>query len=311
MMRIMAALAAATSLVGGASEAMALTRTEAMQLYAAGGFPISADGDHPTNRCGTKASPRITFVDMNGDKRKEALFIDQSPCYKQDGRWYAIATQQPDGRWRRVLEGEGSIAAAGTSHAGWFVLNATSRGKVSRLHFDGTAYRPANSQSAAAAPAAPSSSSTGPAAKDRPVAVGNMDRDKAIFLAAGFKRVGGHWESGCNDGNAGGVSYEPGSISEIRDLNGDGRPDAVVIEGSAMCYGMAGQAFWLLSQQADGAWKLLYQQIGIPDFQKSKGVGGWPDIVIGGPGFCFPVVRWNGKTYALNRREYEGKPCSR
>ena len=36
---------------------------------------------------------------------------------------------------------------------------------------------------------------------------------------------------------------------------------------------------------------------------------GWPDIQVGGPGFCFPVLRWNGKEYILNRHEYEGKPC--
>ena len=32
---------------------------------------------------------------------------------------------------------------------------------------------------------------------------------------------------------------------------------------------------------------------------------------MGGPGFCFPVWRWNGKAYALNRFEYEGKRCKR
>ena len=37
--------------------------------------------------------------------------------------------------------------------------------------------------------------------------------------------------------------------------------------------------------------------------------GGWPDIQMGGPGFCFPVWRWNGSAYALNRFEYEGKRC--
>lgn len=32
---------------------------------------------------------------------------------------------------------------------------------------------------------------------------------------------------------------------------------------------------------------------------------GWPDISVGGPGFCFPVGRWNGKKYKLHRFEYE------
>lgn len=36
---------------------------------------------------------------------------------------------------------------------------------------------------------------------------------------------------------------------------------------------------------------------------------GWPDISVGGPGFCFPVERWNGKEYKLHRFEYEGKRC--
>jgi hypothetical protein len=44
-------------------------------------------------------------------------------------------------------------------------------------------------------------------------------------------------------------------------------------------------------------------------FLTTKGVGGWPDIEIGGPGFCFPVERWNGKQYVLHRYEYEGKRC--
>ena len=47
----------------------------------------------------------------------------------------------------------------------------------------------------------------------------------------------------------------------------------------------------------------------MPDFLKTKGAAGWPDISLGGPGFCFPVVRWNGKAYVNQRLEYEGKPC--
>ena len=53
----------------------------------------------------------------------------------------------------------------------------------------------------------------------------------------------------------------------------------------------------------------MHDETAMPDFLATKGVGGWPDIEMGGPGFCFPVWRWNGKAYALNRFEYEGKPC--
>lgn len=130
----------------------------------------------------------------------------------------------------------------------------------------------------------------------------------AIFKAAGFKYVRRQWESGCNDPSAG-APYEPGSISEIRDINGDGRPEAVVTEGGSYCYGNTGMAFWLLSKQTSGGWKLIHSETGMPQFLTTKGMGGWPDISVGGLGFCFPVMRWNGKAYALHRREYEGRRC--
>lgn len=130
----------------------------------------------------------------------------------------------------------------------------------------------------------------------------------AIFKAAGFTRRGGAWKSGNCDG-AESESYSPGTIETYRDLNGDGRPEAVVIEGGAICYGMTGMHFWLLSKQAAGGWKLMAEQTAMPDFLPRKGVGGWPDIQLGGPGFCFPILRWNGKAYANHRHEYEGKPC--
>lgn len=130
----------------------------------------------------------------------------------------------------------------------------------------------------------------------------------AIFKSAGFVQRGKIWHSpdcGARDDAA----YTPGAVESFADINGDGRPDAVVTESSAMCYGNTGSAFWIVSQQPGGAWKLMTNDIGIATFLKTKGVGGWPDLEVGGPGFCFPVLRWNGREYAPNRREYEGKPC--
>jgi hypothetical protein len=68
----------------------------------------------------------------------------------------------------------------------------------------------------------------------------------------------------------------------------------------------------MMQRTAAGGWNTLYQSPGIPEFLPTKGVGGWPDIVLGGPGFCFPVVRYNGKTYA-NHRQKEEQPgaCTR
>ncbi|MGC3943855.1 MAG: hypothetical protein QM762_04830 [Chryseolinea sp.] len=71
-------------------------------------------------------------------------------------------------------------------------------------------------------------------------------------------------------------------------------PDAVITEGGAMCYGMTGQSFWLVSKQADGTWKLILNEVAIPTFLQRRAApgiaGGWPDVELGGPGFCFPSL---------------------
>jgi hypothetical protein len=131
--------------------------------------------------------------------------------------------------------------------------------------------------------------------------------EAAIFKAAGFTRATDKWHSDCDQPDSG--SYEPGEIETYRDLNGDGQPEAVVTEGGSYCYGNTGAGFWLLSKQPAGMWKVLYQSQGIAEFLPTTGVAKMPDISVGGPGFCFMVVRWNGKEFVKNRFEYEGKPC--
>ena len=126
----------------------------------------------------------------------------------------------------------------------------------------------------------------------------------AIYKAAGAVQRGGRWLLCAEDPQTQGAS-----IDEFRDLNGDGRPEAVVSEGGTFCNGHAGIGFVLLSQGADGGWTRMTGGPGIPEFLKTTGKDGWPDVSIGGPGFCFPVERWNGSEYALHRHEYEGKAC--
>lgn len=129
----------------------------------------------------------------------------------------------------------------------------------------------------------------------------------ALFKAAGFTRRGAQWRSDCDD--PGTPSYEAGAIETYRDLNGDGRPEAVLTEGGTYCYGNTGTRFWLLSKQSNGQWKLLHSSEGIAEFLPTRGAQNMPDLSVGGPGFCFPVLRWNGKAYGQQRFEYEGKPC--
>jgi hypothetical protein len=133
--------------------------------------------------------------------------------------------------------------------------------------------------------------------------------DRAIYRAAGFTFSKGAWRSDCDD--PGTLTYSGGMIERIGDLNGDGLPEVLVTEGGTYCYGNTGTGFWLLAGQPGGKWKLMLRSMGIVEVLKTRGVGRWPDISIGGPGFCFLVRRWNGKTYAEHRFEYEGKRCRR
>lgn len=129
---------------------------------------------------------------------------------------------------------------------------------------------------------------------------------EAAFKAAGFAKAGGVWRS-CDD--PGTASYTPGAIESVADVNGDGLPEAVITESSMFCYGNQGSSYVVVSKQGPGRWRRMTAGSGMVTFLKTKGVGGWPDIEIGGPGFCFPVERWNGRAYARVRFEYEGKPC--
>lgn len=127
----------------------------------------------------------------------------------------------------------------------------------------------------------------------------------AAFKAAGFRKAGAQWRK-CEDPTA---SSGQGMIAEVRDVNGDGRPEAVITEGGTFCYGHTGAGFSVVSKQRDGSWKLMTSGTGIATFLPTKGAGGWPDIEVGGPGFCFPVERWNGRAYKQHRYQYEGKSC--
>ena len=129
--------------------------------------------------------------------------------------------------------------------------------------------------------------------------------EAAALKAAGFKLTGKQWHK-CDDASP---SYVAGRIEEVRDLNGDGRLDALITERSDNCYGNTGAAYSLVSQQANGTWKLMAEGMGMVTFLSTKGVGGWPDMEVGGPGFCFPVLRWDGSKYVLRGHQYEGKPC--
>src|SRR6185295_15081238 len=80
-----------------------MSKAETAQLYTAAGFSIL--NDRPVNRCGKPAKPRVTLVDINGDKRPEALFIDaDAQCYAPSGRYFAVLTKEGT-TWRSIVGG--------------------------------------------------------------------------------------------------------------------------------------------------------------------------------------------------------------
>ena len=134
------------------------------------------------------------------------------------------------------------------------------------------------------------------------------DADRAgAFQAAGFSQVAGDWRS-CEAPEE--SIYTPGQIEQIGDLNGDGLPEVIISEGSTFCYGGDEVGFSLVSKLADSSWKRILASPGVPTILEQKGAQGWPDIEIGGQGFCFPVQRWNGSEYAINRFQYDGQVCN-
>lgn len=133
-----------------------------------------------------------------------------------------------------------------------------------------------------------------------------IERD-ATFRAAGFAKRGNGWTN-CDGNGEGRLDDAWVDGGAIRDLNGDGSAEVVIVDSGIACHGMTGQGYIILTSTPRG-WKMIHSNSGIPSFLAAKGVGGWQDIEVGGPGSCFPVLRWGGKEYALLRHQYEGKAC--
>lgn len=93
-----------------------------------------------------------------------------------------------------------------------------------------------------------------------------------------------------------------GARADILDLNGDGTPEVRLTYGNGCLSGYTGSSI-LLFIRRDGAW---VANLGFPaavaEPLETSNLG-WPDLLIGGPGFCFPVWRWNGSEYDYDHDE--------
>jgi hypothetical protein len=271
-----------------------LAPADALQLAQAAGFRYV--NNELLNVCGKPAAPRFAFLDLNGDGRPEAVVIDNNAgCYGPPGDWFSILVRGSNGQWRALLREVGTVQWERTRSRGW--LDAWIKTVCDGIwHFNGVTYVPAKdcTPRRAAASAAPPASA--PAATSPPAAAGALSgaEQSAVMRTAGFVQRGGAWR-GCEGETT--ASIEAG---DIRDLNGDGRPEVIVTDSGTACYGMTGQGFVLLTRAQSGQWRKLFASPGIPEFLATS-ANGWPELEVGGPGFCAQVLRWNGRTYAFHR----------
>lgn len=269
---------------------------EGVQIFEAAGFKMGRGT--AINLCGTPATPKFTFLDLNGDGSPEAVATDKNPsCYDGPGDWFTIVAKGRDGRWRSIARDSATITWEPTRTAGWLDARVTSN--CPRIwKWAGDGYVRPN----ACLPEI-TTSATGEASTS--VGVTAADKTAALRATGGFVPRGGKWvdaESGQCE-----AFIEP---ERIRDLNGDGKLEIVVTASGSFCYGNTGQGYYLMQKTPAGTWRAIDSNTGIPTFLSSRGAGGWQDIEVGGPGFCFPIVRFNGKTYQqLRMKEYEPGAC--
>ena len=81
------------------------------------------------------------------------------------------------------------------------------------------------------------------------------------------------------------------------DLNKDGKEEIFIGFGNTYTSGNTGSSIALFIKNAAGVYEMNFGFPGmLPDVLTTANKG-YPDLVVGGPGFEFPVFRWNGKVY--------------
>ena len=89
-----------------------------------------------------------------------------------------------------------------------------------------------------------------------------------------------------------------GAVASFSDWNKDGNKEVLVIYGNSCTSGMTGSSVALFIKDSGASGYTT--NLGFPgasaDPQPTSNLG-YPDLLIGLPGFCFPVWRWDGKEY--------------
>ncbi|MBK9334837.1 MAG: hypothetical protein IPM96_21165 [Ignavibacteria bacterium] len=120
-----------------------------------------------------------------------------------------------------------------------------------------------------------------------------IDSAKIIFEATNgeFKNTSGLYNPDC------GGDY----TAQLLDLNKDGQPEVLVQVGQGCLTGIAGNHMELYIKDKNEKWNTQFGFDGFPNILETTNLG-YPDIEIAGPGFCFPVWRWNGEKYDLFKK---------
>jgi hypothetical protein len=86
------------------------------------------------------------------------------------------------------------------------------------------------------------------------------------------------------------------------DMNNDGKEEIFIVFGNSYTSGATGSNVLLFIKDKAGNYQSNFGFSGtMPEIMPSKNAG-YPDLLIGGPGFEFPVWRWNGREYVFNRK---------
>ncbi|MDH4048372.1 MAG: hypothetical protein OEW68_08590 [Gammaproteobacteria bacterium] len=141
----------------------------------------------------------------------------------------------------------------------------------------------------------------------------SADEQQAVFsmMASAFPLS----EDGetLTDPNCGDI--EP--VTEVVDLNGDGSYEVFITWGNSCLSGHAGRSLTLFVKDRSGKYQY---QLGFPAAgydALERGVDGFPELLLGGPGFCFPIWAWDGDNYEFKCNlpqeeggcEYQGNTC--
>lgn len=112
-------------------------------------------------------------------------------------------------------------------------------------------------------------------------------------------------------------------LDQLKDLNGDGRLEAIIRADGDQCYGfnqrqatiyekVSGKWREVVSYQAEFMADSWYKRSGIawPDIEYFPGMSGEqrPDGSVG-PAGCVPFLRWNGKEYVNGGTSRDGRIC--